>query len=271
MTPSRLLSLALITVLAASCAQEAREPRVLRLAVTTSTQDSGLLDVLVPAFEQECGCRVDVIAAGTGRALKLGESGDVDAVLVHSRDAEDAFMAAGYGVRREDVMYNEFVLLGPSADPAGVTGRGPAAALQSIAASRQPFVSRGDASGTHQRELALWQQGGGRPDWDGYLETGAGMGATLVVADETRGYVLADRGTYLQFRHKIALVPVVEGSEELRNPYGAIVVNPDRHPRIAVDLANRFVDFLLSPQGRQKIRELTIDGEPLFFTWADGP
>jgi tungstate transport system substrate-binding protein len=265
-TASRFLFLALIGGLAASCGNEAQEPQLLRVAVTTSTQDSGLLEVLVSAFEQECDCRVDVIAAGTGRALKLGERGDVDALLVHARDAEDAFMAAGYGVRREDVMYNEFVLLGPSADPAQVSKGGPTAALQEVASSQHPFVSRGDDSGTHKRELALWRQGGGRPDWNGYLETGRGMGATLIIADEVRGYVLSDRGTYLRFRKKIDLVPLVQDSDELRNPYGAIVVNPARHPRVARDLADRFVDFLLSPVARRMIRELRIDGQQLFFS-----
>lgn len=270
-TASRILLLASIGGLAVSCGNNEREPRVLRAAVTTSLQDSGLLEVLVPAFEQECRCRVDVIPAGTGRALRLGEAGDADVVVVHARDAEDAFLAAGYGVRREDVMYNEFVLLGPPADPARVAGSGPVAALQEIAASNSPFVSRGDDSGTHKRELVLWQEGGGRPDWSLYLETGRGMGATLVVADEVRGYVLSDRGTFLQFRAKVDLVPLVEGSPELRNPYGAIVVNPERHPRVARDLADRFVDFLLSPVARQKIREFRIDDQQLFFSWADRP
>jgi tungstate transport system substrate-binding protein len=214
---------------------------------------------------------VDVIPAGSGRALRLGELGDVDAVVVHSRDAEDAFMAAGYGIRREDVMYNEFVLLGPPEDPALVADSGPAAALQKIASSDSPFVSRGDDSGTHKRELALWHQGGGRPDWSHYLETGRGMGATLVVADEVQGYVLSDRGTFLQFRARIDLVPLVEGFPELRNPYGAIVVNPERHPGVARDLAESFVDFLLSPVARQKIREFRIDDQQLFFSWADQP
>jgi tungstate transport system substrate-binding protein len=262
-----LVSTALIVVacLAASCMNDDAAPGArLRVAVTTSTRDSGLLDVLVPEFEQAYACRVDVVAVGTGRALKLGESGDVDVILVHARPAEDAFMAAGHGVRREDVMYNTFIVLGPSTDPADVAGLAPIEAMRRIAAGHHPFVSRGDDSGTHDRERRLWELGGGRSEWSGYIESGRGMGATLVMADQVGGYVLCDRGTYLRFRDKVELVPVVEAPDELLNPYGAIVVNPAKHPAIERELAERFVDFLVSEQGQRVIQDFRIDGEPLF-------
>ncbi len=238
---------------------------VLRLAVTTSTRDSGLLDVLVPVFEKEHGVRVDVIAVGTGAALKLGEAGDVDVVLVHAREAEDAFMAARHGVRREDVMYNTFEILGPVDDPAGIRDMEPAAALTKIAVGGQRFVSRGDESGTHKREKKLWDDAKGRPQWDGYVESGHGMGATLTMADQMNAYVLSDRGTYLKFKKKIRLIPLVTSSESLRNPYGIMVVNPQKHPSIHSELAQTFVDFIISAAAQQLIRDYKIDGEQLFY------
>jgi tungstate transport system substrate-binding protein len=230
---------------------------VLRLAVGTTTRDSGLLDELVAVFEREYLARVDVIATGTGRALSLGETGDVDVLLVHSREAEERFMSSGHGVRREEVMHNRFVLLGPAADPARIAGLTPAGALRKIAVSDERFVSRGDESGTHQSELRLWRPGGGPANWSGYLESGRGMGATLIMADQMSAYVLSDHGTYLRFRSKIDLVPLVSEGEGLHNPYGIIAVDSG-------DLAGRFVDFVVSPRGQQIIREFTIDGEPLF-------
>lgn len=243
---------------------ESSGPAVLRLAVTTSTRDSGLLDALTPLFEKQHGARVDVIAVGTGAALKLGEAGDVDVVLVHARAAEDAFMAAGHGVRREDVMVNTFEILGPADDPGGVRELAPAAALQKLAEAKQRFVSRGDQSGTHQRELKLWQNGGGKPDWDGYVESGQGMGATLTMADQMNAYTLSDRGTYLKFKHKIGLVPLVGSSESLRNPYGIMVVNPQKHASVNDTLAHAFVDFMISRETQRLIRDYQIEGETLF-------
>lgn len=238
---------------------------VLRLAVTTSTRDSGLLAQLVPIFEQQQSVRVDVIAVGTGAALKLGETGDVDAVLVHARPAEDAFVNAGHGIRREDVMYNSFQLLGPVSDPANIAGLEPQRAFKRIATAQEPFVSRGDNSGTHQRELQLWQAAGGRPAWDGYSESGQGMGLTMTIADQLNAYVLVDEGTYLKFKHMIRLVPLIPPTPALHNAYGIIVVNPDKHPRINSDLADAFVDFLISPDTQQQIGSYQIGGEPLFF------
>ena len=239
-------------------------PRVLRLATTTSTRDSGLLEKLIPPFEKAHQVRIDVIAAGTGKALKLGEMGDVDLVMAHARAAEDAFMEAGYGIRREDVMYNTFELLGPLHDPAQVKGLQALEALQKIAAHGSAFISRGDDSGTHKREIQLWQSGGGLPRWPEYRESGQGMGATLVIADELAAYVLADRGTYLNFRDKIQLTPLAAPSAELHNPYGILVVNPAIHPAIDADLADSFVDFIISPSAQQIIADHQLSGESLF-------
>lgn len=245
-------------------ASTSNSPSVLRVAVTTSTRDSGLLDEIHPAFEQQQNVRIDVIAVGTGAALKLGEAGDVDVVLVHAREAEDAFMAAGHGVRREDVMFNTFEILGPADDPAGIKDMEPSPALVKIAQSDSKFVSRGDQSGTHKRELKLWETAGGLKPWDGYLESGQGMGATLNMADQLQAYVLCDRGTYLKFKAKIELVPLVDSHESLRNPYGAIAVDPSKHTGIKHELANAYLDFLNSPETQQRIADYKVEGEPLF-------
>jgi len=236
---------------------------VLRIATTTSTRDSGLLDLLIPAFEQQQNVRVDVIAAGTGKALKLGEAGDVDVVLVHARQAEDAFMAAGFGCRREDVMVNQFELLGPADDPAKIRGLPAQEALQRIAKGGFRLVSRGDDSGTHKRELELWAKA--RPDWDRYLETGQGMGPTLIIADQMLAYVLADRGTYLRFRPKIDLVPLAAQSPEMKNPYGILVVRIKQQPAAQTELAHAMVDYFISPPVQTLIQNFRLEGETLFF------
>lgn len=259
-----------VSLLLTACRQEsqpatAENSAVLRLAVTTSLQDSGLLDVLIPVFNADHEVRVDVIAVGTGAALKLGEAGDVDVVFVHARQAEDAFMAAGHGLRRETVMYNAFEILGPGDDPAGIRDREPSLALQRIAESGQRFVSRGDDSGTHQREQQIWDGGGGRPEWNNYMETGQGMGATLTVADQMNAYVLSDHGTYLKFKSKIHLVPLVTSAESLRNEYGILVVNPERHSKTNASLGQAFVDFIVSQQVQMLIRDYRIEDEQLFF------
>lgn len=258
----------LLVIILPGCSTQAQpdgDRAVLRVAVSTSTRDSGLLDQLVPLFEKEAKARVDIIAVGTGAALKLGQAGDVDVVIVHARDAEDAFMRAGHGVRREDLMYNTFQLLGPKNDPAGIRGiKDPAAALQRIAEQKSKFVSRGDESGTHQRETKLWNEAGGLPKWNGYIESGQGMGATLTMADQMNAYVLCDRGTYLKLRRRIGLVPLVSESPKLRNPYGILVVNPKTHPKVNGPLAHRFVDFMISPKSRKIIRNYKIDGATLF-------
>lgn len=270
----RTICLLLCCVLAGCGGGDARP--VLRVALTTTIRDSGLMDELVPRFEQAHNVRVDVIAAGTGNVLKLGEDGNVDVVWVHARPLEDAFMAAGHGVRREDVMYNTFELLGPAADPAGVKGMTAAAALKQIRASGEKFVSRADNSGTHLRELSLWQQEfpqaegdlpAGLRKWDGYIETGQGMGPTLIIAGQLQGYVLSDRGTYLAYRTKgIDLVPLAGESQELRNEYGVMLVNPNKNAAVLQNqhLAGAFVEYLISPETQQRIADLRIDGESLF-------
>ena len=258
------LALPLLLILVAGCTGDVRRSS-LRLAVTTSTRDSGLLDVLLPVFEQQSGVRTEVIAVGTGAALKLGQAGDVDVVLVHARAAEDAFMAARHGIRREDVMYNSFEILGPADDPAQIQGTLPTQAFQRIAAAGERFVSRGDESGTHQREETIWEDAGGRPNWTGHVESGQGMGATLTMADQMEAYVLSDRGTYLKFKRKIQLVPLVSSAESLRNAYGVLVVNPQKHSHLNTESAQRFVDFMISPDAQRRIRDYEIDGERLFY------
>jgi len=252
----------LVLAFVAGCGDRLEKPQVLRLATTTSTRDSGLLDLLIPTFEQQQNVRVDVIAAGTGKALKLGEAGDVDVVLVHARQAEGAFMAAGFGCRREDVMVNQFELLGPADDPAEISGLSARKALQRIAAGGFRLVSRGDDSGTHKRELELWAQA--KPDWDQYFETGQGMGPTLIIADQMLAYVLADRGTYLRFRPKIDLVPLAAQSPDMKNPYGIMVVHIEQQPAAQTELAQAMVDYFISPQVQTTIQNFRLEGEPLF-------
>ncbi len=237
----------------------------LRLATTTSTDNSGLLAVLHPPFEQQMGVQVDVIAAGTGRALKLGENGDVDVVLVHAPAAERAFVAAGYGVKRLAVMHNDFVLLGPPADPARLRqSASVVAALQAVAEHGAVFISRGDDSGTHKKEQALWQQAGIVPAGRWYLAAGQGMGAVLRMADDKLAYTLADRGTYLAFKTKLSLQIVRQGDADLFNPYHVIMVNPKKHPHVKYRLARRYIDFIRGEAGQAIIRQFTRTGEPLF-------
>lgn len=243
----------------------------LRLATTTSTDNSGLLAELSPPFEKANDCKVDVIAVGTGKAIKLGETGDVDVILVHARNLEDKFVADGYGVDRRDVMYNDFVILGPENDPAGIAGmHDAAAAMAKIAAARATFVSRGDESGTNVREKQLWSAAGVTPSGDWYLETGRGMGEVITMATERLGYTLSDRGTYLAYKTKTNLKVVVEGDAVegdagLFNPYGVIMVSPAKYPHVKVDLARKFMDFLVSKQGRALITGFKVEGEQLFY------
>ena len=241
--------------------------KVLKLAVTTSTRDSGLLDKIGPIFEKKYNARLDIIAKGTGAAINLGQSGDVDVILVHARAAEDQFMAAGFGSRREDVMFNTFELLGPESDPACIKGMEVTEALKKIAAEKKLFVSRGDDSGTHKRELKLWDEAGGLIKWAAYLECGQGMGAALTMAYEKNAYVLSDRGTYLNFKNIIDLIPLSYGSKNLKNPYGVIVVNPKKHASVNSKLANQFVDFLISAKTQKSIADFKIEGEQLFYPY----
>jgi len=260
--------IALSVLLVICSAGQAMAVEHLRLATTTSTENSGLLRVLLPPFETETGCQVDVIAVGTGKALKLGEAGDVDVVLVHARSLEDKFVAEGFGVNRNDVMYNDFVLLGPANDPAEVAGMTDAAqALKKIAATGSLFVSRGDKSGTHHKELELWQDASMVPAGDWYIEAGRGMGEVITMATERQGYTLADRGTAIAYRDKTDLMVLVEGDKKLFNPYGVIAVNPKKHPHVKYDLAMDFVNYLVSPKGQSVIAGYRKNGEPLFFIY----
>lgn len=236
---------------------------------TTSTQNSGLFDHILPKFTEKTGINVRVVAVGTGQALKNGRNGDGDVVLVHSEPDEEKFVAEGWGVKRHDVMYNDFVLVGPASDPAGIAGLKDAdQALAKIAEAEAPFASRGDDSGTHKAELELWGQAGvdptkGSGDW--YLETGSGMGATLNTAVGKHAYTLADRGTWLSFANKDDFEVLVEGDPKLFNQYGVILVNPEKHPRVKAEKGQAFVDWLTSGEGQKAIASYKIDGQQLFF------
>jgi tungstate transport system substrate-binding protein len=249
------------------------EPKVedeLILATTTSTRDSGLLDVLLPVFEQQSGYRVKVVAVGTGQALKMGQEGNADVLLVHAPAAELDFMAAGYGATRQLVMHNDFVLLGPADDPAGVCDSATAVdAFKMMADGRALFVSRGDDSGTHKAELALWSKAGVEvskgSDW--YLETGQGMGETLRVASEKQAYTLTDRATYLAQKETLNLKILVQGDNALLNIYHVITINPQKWPAVNSAGAEEFVRFMLSDETQKQIAEFGIQqfGQPLFF------
>ena len=246
----------------------------IRLASTTSTENSGLFAYLLPIFESETGIKVHVIAVGTGQAIKIAENGDADVLLVHHKPSEERFVSEGYGIDRRDVMYNDFVLVGPGADPAGINGMIDAvAALARIAALGRPFVSRGDDSGTHRAERRLWREAGidasvASGAW--YWETGSGMGATLNTAVAMNAYSLSDRATWLSFRNKAELVILVQGDKRLFNQYGVIRVNPARHPHVKAAAAKAFVDWLTSEAGQTAIADFKVDGQQLFFPNAKG-
>ena len=238
----------------------------LRMSTTTSTQNSGLLDVLLPPFEKANNVKVDVIAVGTGKALKLGENGDVDIVFVHARPAEDKFVADGYGVDRKDVMYNDFVIIGPKNDPEKVKeAKSAADAFKRIAKGKKPFISRGDDSGTNKKEKAIWKLAGVTPDGSWYLEAGQGMGAVLKIASEKQAYTLTDRGTYIAYEDKIDLPIVFQGDKVLFNPYGIIAVNPKKHSSAQYELAKKFIDFVTGPQGQKIIGDYKKKGKQLFY------
>ena len=239
------------------------------MASTTSTEQSGLFKHLLPLFEQKTGIQVRVVALGTGQALDMGRRGDADVVFVHARPLEEKFVAEGDGVRRFEVMYNDFVLVGPKSDPAKVSGtRDIVAALQKIRTAQAPFASRGDKSGTHFAELELWKLAGvdiakDKGAW--YRDTGSGMGPTLNTASGMNAYVLTDRGTWLSFKNRGELVISVAGDQRLFNQYGVILVNPAKHPHVKQEMGQVFVDWLLSPAGQTAIAEYKIGGEQLFF------
>jgi len=261
--------LLLAVLLIASAANAEKPERFVLLQSTTSTQNTGLLDDLIPRFRSATGIDVRVVAVGTGQALKNARNGDGDLLLAHAREREDAFLAGGFGIERRDVMYNDFVLVGPAEDPAGIRGgEDAAAALQAIASHEAAFASRGDDSGTHTKERALWAAAGvdpGQSSRTWYRETGTGMGATLNTAVAMQAYALTDRGTWISFRNKRGHAILVEGDARLMNPYGVMLVNPEKHPHVKAEDGRTFIRWLTGPAGQNAIAAYQIDGEQLFF------
>jgi len=246
----------------------AQAQRAITVASTTSTEQSGLFKHLMPKFTGSTGIEVKVVALGTGQALDIGRRGDADVVFVHDKEAEEKFVADGFGVKRHEVMYNDFVVVGPKSDPAGVAGKDIQAGLRRIAAVKAPFVSRGDRSGTHAAELRFWRDAGLnlaaiKGDW--YKEIGQGMGPALNTASAASAYLLSDRGTWLVFKNRADLAILVEGDERMFNQYGVMLVNPARHPHVKAADGQRFVDWLVSGEGQKTIAEYRVNGEQLFF------
>jgi tungstate transport system substrate-binding protein len=261
--PLALLSSALIA--GSSAAQD----KSILLQSTTSTANSGLYDAILPMFTDRTGIKVNVVAVGTGQAIKNAQNGDGDVLLVHAKSAEEKFVAEGYGLERYDVMYNDFIIVGPAADPAGIAGgKDAVAALKTIADSKSIFASRGDNSGTHKKEIALWKEAGvdtsaGSGAW--YRETGSGMGATLNAAVGMGAYALTDRGTWISFKNKGDFQIAVEGDKDLFNQYGVILVNPARHPNVKKAEGQAFIDWILGDEGQRAIADYKLDGQQLFF------
>ncbi|WP_425993520.1 extracellular solute-binding protein [Afipia sp. DC4300-2b1] len=262
-----------VSLLAAALATPvSAQDKSIVVASTTSTQDSGLFGYILPLFKAKTGIDVKVIAQGTGQALDTARRGDADVVFVHAKAQEEKFVSEGQGVKRFDVMYNDFVLIGPKTDPAGVKGRDIVVALKTIQEKAAPFVSRGDKSGTHSAELALWKQSGvdletAKGPW--YREIGQGMGAALNTAGAMNAYVVSDRGTWLSFKNPGDLAIVVEGDRRLFNQYGVILVNPEKHPTVKKDLGQSFIDWLISPEGQAAIAAYQVNGKQLFFPNAE--
>jgi tungstate transport system substrate-binding protein len=264
-----------VLIAAVLCAPALAQDKSVVVASTTSTQDSGLFGHILPAFKAKTGIDVKVISQGTGQALDTGRRGDADVVFVHARPQEEKFVADGFGVKRFAVMYNDFILVGPKSDPAGVKGKDIATALKAIKDKAAPFVSRGDKSGTHAAELALWKAAGidvaGADKGSWYREIGQGMGAALNAASSMNGYVLADRGTWLSFKNRGELDIVVEGDKQLFNQYGIILVNPAKHTHVKAALGQEFIDWLVSADGQKTIADYKINGQQLFFPNATVP
>ena len=264
----------LLAVVALAGSPAHAQDKSIVVASTTSTQDSGLFGYLLPIVKEKTGIVVKVLAQGTGQALDTARRGDADVVFVHAKSAEEKFLAEGWGVKRYPVMYNDFILLGPKDDPAGVRGKDILTALQTIKAKAAPFISRGDRSGTNIAELALWKEAGvaiatDKGPW--YKEIGQGMGAALNMASASNAYVLSDRGTWLAFRNKGDLTIVVEGDKRLFNQYGVMLVNPAKHPNVKRDLGQQFIDWLISPEGQKAIAGYKINGQQLFYPNAGDP
>ena len=274
--PTRRTFIAVSTavLLAGMCTASAQD-RSIVVSSTTSTQDSGLFGHILPLFKAKADIDVKVLSQGTGQALDTGRRGDADVVFVHARPQEEKFVADGFGLKRNPVMYNDFVLVGPKSDPAGVKGRDIVAAFKVIKAKAAPFISRGDRSGTHAAELALWKTAGidvaGTDKGPWYKEIGQGMGAALNTASAVDAYVLADRGTWLSFKNRGDLDIIVEGDNKLFNQYGAILVNPAKHPHVKKEYGQAFIDWLISAEGQKAIADYKINGQQLFFPNAAVP
>ena len=267
-----LIATALTLVLGAAPATA--QDKSIVVASTTSTQDSGLFGHILPLFKQRSGIDVKVVAQGTGQALETGRRGDADVVFVHARSLEEKFVSEGNGVKRNPVMYNDFVIIGPKSDPAGVRGKDVVMALKTIKDKQASFISRGDKSGTHNAELILWKDAGidvakDKRPW--YKEIGQGMGAALNMASAGNSYVLSDRATWISFRNKADLAIVVEGDKRLFNQYGVILVNPQKHANVKKDFGQRFIDWLTGPEGQRAIAAYKIEGQQLFFPNATDP
>jgi tungstate transport system substrate-binding protein len=270
----RMLIAAVAAAAVVSGAPVSAQNKSIVVSSTTSTQDSGLFGHILPLFKQKTGIEVKVVAQGTGQALDTGRRGDADVVFVHAKAQEEKFLAEGEGVKRYPVMYNDFVLIGPKSDPAGIKGmKDVAKALQMIKDKQAPFISRGDRSGTHLAELALWNRNAGidiekeKGPW--YKSIGQGMGAALNTAGASNAYVLSDRGTWISFKNKGDLLIAVEGDKRLFNQYGVMLVNPAKHPNVKKDLGQQFIDWLVSPDGQKAIADYKIDGAQLFYPNAN--
>ena len=254
---------------AATAAVPALAQQVIRLSTTTSTENSGLLQYLLPKFEAKTNSKVNVISVGTGKALELAKNGDVDVTLVHARASEDKFVAEGHGVNRRDVMYNDFIVVGPENDPAGIKGsKDVLAALKKIVDTRSKFISRGDNSGTDQMEKGYWKQVGAQPQGAAYVSAGLGMGEVLTMAAELRAYTLTDRATFSAYRAKTGLQVAVEGDPKMFNPYGIIAVNPRKHEGVNHKGAMQLVEWITSKEGQELIGAFKVDGQQVFFPSA---
>lgn len=261
----KFLSFFLLIVLMSVSFQSFAEVERLKMATTTSTDNSGLLAVLNPPFEEKYNVKLDVISVGTGKAIRLGKNGDVDLIFVHAPGAEKNFVNEGFGIEREPVMHNDFVIVGPESDPVGLKGaENIKAAMTKINESKHVFVSRGDDSGTHKKEKNLWEMAGDQPSGDWYLAVGQGMGVVLRIADDKEAYTLTDRGTYLAYKDKMKLRVQFENDEALFNPYHVIMVNPEKHPHTKIDLARKYSEFIRGEEGQALIRNFKVNGELLF-------
>ncbi len=263
-----ILKICLLSLVVCSSPALAGPDKTLIMQSTTSTDNSGLLDYILPIFEKKTGIKVHVVAVGTGQALKNARNGDGDILLVHAKSAEEEFVQNGYGVQRFDVMFNDFVIIGPENDPAKIKDETDVtAALKKIATAKTPFVSRGDDSGTHKKELDLWRSTGVKPtkedSW--YRESGSGMGATLNIAVGMNGYTMTDRATWIAFKNKKKMQLVVEGDKRLFNQYGVILVNPKKHKNVKAKAGQAFIDWLLGPEGQASIKSFKVNGKQLFF------